>query len=112
MAEIERLKNAPKTLSVALIKEAGNPLKLDRLDGFNATISGSGGTFTSTAITTDDAGVKGTCRFNTPLPPGDYTFSLGRIGVSQKITIAKEPKTSLSAILTFTRAGSLVIDVR
>jgi arginine/lysine/histidine/glutamine transport system substrate-binding and permease protein len=111
-AEIERLKNAPKTLSVQFIKEAGNPLKLDRLDGFNATIAGSGGTFTSTAITTDDAGVKGSCRFATPLPPGDYTFSLSRLSVSQKITIAKEAKTALNAILTFTRAGTLVIDVK
>lgn len=113
LEEIERLKNSPKFLSVAFIKQAGNTtVRLGRLDGFNATISGPGGTFTSTPISTDEAEVKGNCRFTAPLPPGEYTFTLSRLSMSHKITIAKEPKTALNATLTFTRDNQLTIDVK
>jgi ABC-type amino acid transport substrate-binding protein len=110
--EEEKLKVAPKTLAVSLIKEAGNTVKLDRLDGFSATLTGANGTFNSTPIQTDDAGVKGNCRFNSPIPPGEYKFNLSRIGVSQPIVIEKKAVTSFTVILTFTKSGQLAFDWR
>jgi hypothetical protein len=75
------------------------------------TLSGSGGNFTSTAIITTDDGLSGTCRFDKPVPPGDYTLDLSRFQLRQGITIAKEPKDRMTATLTFTKRG-LVIDIR
>jgi len=109
----EQLKTQPKMLSVTFFKEAGNTqIQLDRLDGFNATLSGPGGAFTSTAIYTDDAGVKGNCKFTSPVPPGEYRFNLSRLQVSQAVTIEKRPVTSMTVALTFTKSNSLVIDVK
>jgi hypothetical protein len=112
IAETDRLKNSPKSLSVVFIKEPGNTVKLDRLDGFTATLSGGGASYPSSPITTDDAGVRGSCKFTTPVPPGPYTFSLSRLSVSQAVTIAKEPKTNLTLTMTFTKAGGLLLDVK
>jgi polar amino acid transport system substrate-binding protein len=97
----EELKNAPKTISVTLVKEAGSTYELDRLDGFNATLTGPGGTFTSTPIDTNEAGTRGTCKFPTPIPAGEYKFNLARIKVSETITIEMKPVTSLSVTMTF-----------
>jgi ABC-type amino acid transport substrate-binding protein len=97
----EELKIAPKSISVTLVKEPGSTYELDRLDGFNATLTGPGGNFTSTAINTNEAGTGGTFKFPTPIPPGEYKFNLARIKVSENITIQKEPKTSLSVTMTF-----------
>lgn len=108
--EQEKLKNLPKTLSVVLIKEAGNQVKLDRLDGFNATLKGAGGTFTSTAINTNEAGDRGNCKFPTPIPPGEYVFILARIGVSQTITIEKKPVTAFTVTLSFRKNQNLDMD--
>jgi ABC-type amino acid transport substrate-binding protein len=108
--EQEKLKNSPKTLSVVLIKEAGNQVRLDRLDGFNATLKGANGTFTSTAINTNEAGDRGNCRFPGAIPPGEYVFSLTRIGVSQAITIEKKPVTALTVTLTFRKNQNLDMD--
>jgi ABC-type amino acid transport substrate-binding protein len=108
--EQEKLKNAPKALSVTLIKEAGSTVRLDRLDGFNATLSGANGTFNSTPINTDEAGVRGSCRFTNAIPPGEYKFNLPRIGVSQTIAIEKKAVTAFTVTLTFKRSGSLELD--
>jgi arginine/lysine/histidine/glutamine transport system substrate-binding/permease protein len=108
--EIERLKIAPKNLTVFLVKESGSTVRLDRLDGFNATLVGTGGSFNSTPIMTDDAGVRGNCKFGAAIPPGEYKFNLSRIGVSQTITVEKKPVTSYTVTLTFTRSGALVLD--
>ncbi len=105
--EQEKLKNAPKSLSVSLIKEAGSTVRLDRLDGFNATLTGPNGTFTSTPINTDEANVKGGCKFTSPIPPGEYKFNLARIGVSQTIPIEKKPVTALTVTLIFKKSGDL-----
>jgi ABC-type amino acid transport substrate-binding protein len=101
----EKLKNSPKALTVYFIKEAGSTVKLDRLDGFNATLTGTNGNFNSTPITTDDAGVKGNCKFTTPIPPGEYKFNLTRVGVSQTITIERKAVTSYTVTLMFTAKG-------
>ncbi len=108
--EQEKLKNAPKSLSVRLIKEAGSTVRLDRLDGFNATLSGANGNFTSTAINTNEAGDSGSCRFTSPIPPGEYRFNPSRIGVSQTITVEKKAVSAFTVTLTFKRSGSLELD--
>jgi ABC-type amino acid transport substrate-binding protein len=110
LEETEKLKNAPKSLSVSLVKEAGSTVRLDRLDGFNSTLVGANGTFTSTPINTDEAGVRGNCRFTTPVPPGEYKFNLSRIGVSQTITVEKKAVTAFTVTLTFKKSGSLELD--
>ncbi len=107
-ADIERteqLKSQAKALSVSIIN-SGSTVRLDRFEGFNATLAGSNGTFTSTAIRLDEAGVKGECRFPNPVPPGEYTFNLQRAGLSKAITIEKKPVTSMTLVLTFSKNGA------
>jgi ABC-type amino acid transport substrate-binding protein len=108
----EKLKTSPKALSISFVKEAGSTVKLDRLDGFNATLTGANGSFNSTPIDTDEAGVKGSCRFTTPIPPGDYTLNLSRLKVSQPITVQKKAVTAFTVILTFTKSGGLSLEWR
>jgi len=103
----EALKNSPKTLALNLVKASGSQVRLDRLDGFNATLIGANGSFTSTPIMTDDAGVRGGCRFSSPIPPGDYKLTLSRIQMTADVTIAKTPVTALTLTLTFTGQGSI-----
>ncbi len=110
--EQERLKVAPKTININFVKESGSPVKLDRLDGFNAALSGTGGNFTSTPITTDEAGVRGSCRFTSPIPPGEYRLILSRLQVNQAITVEKRPVSAFTWTLTFKSSGNLDINVR
>ncbi len=84
-------------------------MRLDRLDGFPITMVGPNGSFQSTPILTGDAGVKGSCKFTNPIPPGEYKFTLSRIGVTQSLTVAKNPVTAMTLILTFSAKG-IVID--
>jgi ABC-type amino acid transport substrate-binding protein len=104
-----QLKAAAKTISVNLVKESGSTVRLDRLDGFPITMVGANGSFQSTPILTDDAGVKGSCKFTKPIPPGEYKFTLSRIGVTQSLTVARDPVTAMTLILTFSAKG-IVID--
>ncbi len=104
-----QLKAAAKTISVNLVKESGSTVRLDLLDGFPITMVGANGSFQSTPILTDDPGVKGSCKFTNPIPPGEYKFTLSRIRVTQSLTVAKNPVTAMTLILTFSVKG-LVID--
>jgi len=108
----EILKNSPKALSINFVKEAGSTVKLDRLDGFNATLTGTNGNFNSTAIDTDEAGIRGSCKFTTPIPPGEYTLNLSRLKVSQPITVQKKAVSAFTVILTFTKSGGLSMEWR
>jgi polar amino acid transport system substrate-binding protein len=107
----EQLKVAPKAITVSFIKKSGSPVEFERLDGFNAVLVGAGGTFTSTPISTDEAAVHGSCKFPNPIPPGDYTFNLSRIGLTRAITIEKKAVTSMTVTLTFSGKG-LDIEVK
>ncbi len=109
LKKIEELKIAPKTIAVTLVKEAGSKVQLDRLDGFNATLTGPGGNFTSTAINTNEAGTGGTFKFPNPIPPGEYKFTLARINVTATITIEKKPVTNLSVTMTFGTGGLAMV---
>ena len=105
----EELKIAPKTFAVTLVKEAGSKVQLDRLDGFTATLTGPGGSFTSTPISTNDAETGGSFKFPTPIPLGEYKLSLSRINLTASLTIAKKPVTSLTFVMTFKSNGELSI---
>jgi len=107
----EQLKVAPKATTVSFIKKSGSTVEFERLDGFNAVLVGAGGTFTSTPISTDEAAVRGSCKFPNPIPPGDYTFNLSRIGLTRAITIEKKAVTSMTVTLTFSGKG-LDIEVK
>jgi ABC-type amino acid transport substrate-binding protein len=101
----EQLKAAPKAISVRFIKQAGSKVEFDRFDGFNIVLVGAAGTFTSTAISTDEAGVSGGCKFPNPIPPGDYTLNLSRISLSRAIKIEKKAVTSMTITLKFSGKG-------
>ena len=105
----ELLKQAPKSVSVGFVKEPGNPVRLDRLEGFDAQLIGPGGSFKSTPITLDENLVRGTCRFTAPIPPGDYTIILSRIGAKANLTVEKRPVTSMTLTVTFNSQGQLVM---
>jgi polar amino acid transport system substrate-binding protein len=101
----EKLKAASKSITVSFIKEAGNATRMDRLDGFDALLTGAGGSFKSTPIITDEAAVRGSCRFTVPIPPGEYKFSLPRIGASATLTVEKKPVTAMTLVVTFNSKG-------
>jgi glutamine transport system substrate-binding protein len=105
----EQLKQAPKSIAVSLVKEAGNPTRLDRLEGFDIQLSGPGGSFKSSAITVDDASVRGTCRFPTPIPAGDYALVISRISLKTQLTIEKKPVTAMTLVITFPSKGGVDI---
>jgi ABC-type amino acid transport substrate-binding protein len=107
----EQLKEAPKAIAVRFIKQAGTKVEFDRFDGFNIVLVGAVGTFTSTAISTDEAGVSGGCKFPNPIPPGDYTLNLSRISLSRAIKIEKKAVTSMTVTLIFSGKG-LDIEVK
>ena len=103
----EQLKQAPKSITVNFVKEAGNTTRMDRLDGFDAQLTGAGGSFKSTPISTDDAAVRGSCKFPAPIPPGEYTFSLPRIEAKATLTVEKKAVTSMTLVVTFPSKGNL-----
>jgi len=105
----EQLKQAPKSISVTFVKESGNPVRLDRLEGFDAQLTGPGGTFKSTPITVDENSVRGSCRFSNPIPPGDYTIVLSRINAKANLTVEKRPVTAMTLTVTFNSRGELVM---
>lgn len=104
----EELKNQAKMLTVAIVKTSGSTVKLDRLEGFNATLAGPNGTFTSTAIRADEAGLKGDCRFPNPIQPGPYRFILQRASINEAVTIEKKPVTSMTLVVTFSKDGAVI----
>jgi ABC-type amino acid transport substrate-binding protein len=105
LAKEELLKQAPKSITVNFVKEAGNSVRLDRLEGFDAQLTGPGGSFKSTPINVDEALVRGSCRFTTPIPPGEYTISLPRIGAKATLTVEKKAVTSMTLVATFNSKG-------
>jgi len=107
----EQLQATPKAVAVRFVKQAGSTVEFDRFDGFNIALVGAAGTFTSTAISTDEAGVSGGCKFPDPIPPGDYMLTLSRIRVSRPIKIEKKAVASMTITLTFSGKG-LDIEVK
>jgi polar amino acid transport system substrate-binding protein len=95
-----RLLNAPKSISVNIIKSSGtwNP---DRLDGYKLVLEGPSGTYASTPILMD--GNKGHCKFTSSVPPADYRINITILKMVANVTVPKLPKTSLTMDLTIGR---------
>ena len=98
--EEERLKTAPKTIDVNITKVTGS-WNMDRLDGFQLVLEGEEGRYQSTPILTE--GNRGKCRFNTPVPPGDYTLNISILKMTTTVPVPKLSKTSLSMNLRIAR---------
>jgi ABC-type amino acid transport substrate-binding protein len=108
LAKEELLKQAPKSITVNFVKEAGNTVvRLDRLEGFDAQLAGPGGSFKSTPIIVDEALVRGSCKFATPIPAGEYTITLSRISLKAPLTVEKKAVTAMTLVVTFTSKNGM-----
>ncbi|HYK87418.1 MAG TPA: hypothetical protein VE398_01515, partial [Acidobacteriota bacterium] len=104
----EELKDAPKAVAFGIVKTGGN-FNLDRLDGFQLVLVGSGGTFQSTPILTD--GNRGNCKFNNPIPPGKYSLNMSILKMTTEVTIPKIPARSITLDMNIS-AKTLTINQR
>jgi hypothetical protein len=77
---------------------------MERLDGYQVSLTGPNGRFTSTAILTN--GPHGSCKLNN-VPPGDYSLSMP---IFQLNTTIKIPK-SAGGTVTFDMKISDRIDI-
>ena len=100
----EELKRAPKTINVTINKQSGSgSWSMERLDGFQLSLRGAGGSYQSTHILTD--GNRGTCRFSQAVPPGTYTMDISILGLKAPVTIPEYQQTSLAMTVNI---GSLI----
>lgn len=90
--EEERLKKAPKSISVNIQKISG-AFSMDRLDGFVLELDGASGKYRSTPILTD--GNKGNCKFTQPVPPGEYRLAMNIFKMVTSVTVPDLSKSSL-----------------
>ncbi len=97
----EAMKESPKTVTFNFVKTSGN-FRMDRLDGYQLSLIGSNGRFTSNPILTN--GPRGSCRFPTSLPPGDYSLSMSILSINNQPI--KIPKSSATAITFDMKIGA------
>jgi ABC-type amino acid transport substrate-binding protein len=90
--EEERLKKAPKSISVTIQKISG-AFSMDRLDGFVLVLDSPQGKYQSTPILTE--GNKGNCRFTQPVPAGDYRLNMSIFKMVTTVTVPDLAKSSL-----------------
>ncbi len=108
--EEEALRRSPKRINVQIDKISGQ-FKMDRLDGFVLVMQGSGGTFRSTPILTE--GNRGNCKFNTPIPPGDYKLDMMSIfKTAATVTVQEFPKTTLTMDINVSDREGISIEVK
>jgi ABC-type amino acid transport substrate-binding protein len=93
MRKDEQLREAPKTVSFNIIKTGGK-VNMDRLDGYTINLVGANGTFASTPILT--SGNRGSCRFNAPIPPGEYRLNIPVFKLNHPINIPKSASRSVT----------------
>ncbi len=98
----EEAKEAPKSVSCNIVKTGGN-FSMDRLDGFQLVLRGDAGTFQSTPILT--SGSRGNCKFNNPIPPGEYKLDMTILRMTTTVKIPKLPTRSLAMDLSIGSAG-------
>ncbi len=106
--KLEQLKVASKRITLSIRKQAGSKRDMGEMDGFSFTLSGDGGSFPSSPILTDDAG-SGRVSFPSPIPPGNYTLSLGRIGMRAPLTIPKTAVDAMTFNVIFLASGGVDI---
>jgi ABC-type amino acid transport substrate-binding protein len=90
--EEERLKKAPKSISVVIQKISG-AFSMDRLDGFVLVLDSPQGKYQSTGIMTD--GNRGNCKFTQPVPPGEYRLAMSIFKMVTTVTVPDLSKSSL-----------------
>jgi ABC-type amino acid transport substrate-binding protein len=90
--EVERLKKAPKSISVSIEKISG-AFSMDRLDGFVLVLDSPQGKYQSTPILTD--GNRGNCRFTQPVPAGEYKLAMSIFKMVTTVTVPDLSKSSL-----------------
>ena len=90
--EQERLKKAPKSISVSIERISG-AFSMDRLDGFVLVLEGPQGKYQSTPILTD--GNKGNCKFTQPVPAGEYRLAMSIFKMVTTVTVPDLSKSSL-----------------
>jgi len=100
--EDETLKSTPKTITVNIVKSGGS-WNMSRLDGYTLVLVGSAGTYSSEPILTE--GNKGSCRFTTPIPPGEYKLQMTILKMSTVVDIPKLPKSALVLDMNITASG-------
>ncbi|MBN2241272.1 MAG: amino acid ABC transporter substrate-binding protein [Acidobacteria bacterium] len=106
----EELRRSPKRINVRINKVSGQ-FRMDRLDGFVLVLQGTGGTFRSTPILTE--GNSGNCRFNTPMPPGDYKLDMMSIfKTAATVTVQEYPKTALDMLINVSDKDGIMIEVK
>lgn len=87
--------SAPKTV---VFHFSSSKFPLDRLDGHQIRMSGPGGSFTSSHITT--SGKSGSCSIGR-VPPGNYQASLGVIRWNGGVTVPADGSSSVTVNLNF-----------
>jgi len=90
----EALRIAPKRVTINIIRARNfTDFNMDRLDGFQAQLTGEGGTFASQPILTD--GNRGSIRFRNRVPPGDYTLKMTILGLDLALKIREIAKDAI-----------------
>ncbi len=103
MEREEALKSAPKMITINIIKSPDVNLNMDRLDGFQAVLTGAGGSFSSQPILT--SGARGAARFPTPIPPGDYRLVFSIFQMSEQLTIPARASRTITYDMNITSRG-------
>jgi glutamine transport system substrate-binding protein len=93
MQKDDQLREAPKAVTFNIVK-TGGAFNMDRLDGYTINLVGEKGTFASTPILT--SGNRGSCRFNAPIPPGEYRLNIPVFKLNQTINIPKSASRSVT----------------
>ncbi len=102
----EEARNAPKDVRVNLVKTGGS-FNFERLDGFQLLLVGSAGTFQSTSILTN--GNRGNCKFDRPIPPGEYKLNMTILKMTTTVTIPKLPTRSISLDMSIGAGGVTIV---
>jgi len=100
--EQERLKKAPKSISVSIQKISG-AFSMDRLDGFILVLEGPQGKYQSTPILTE--GNRGNCKFAQPVPPGEYRLAMSIFKMVTTVTVPDLSKISLGMDMRVSSGG-------
>jgi len=107
--KMEALKKAPKRINVVINKRSGD-FSMDRLDGFVLVLEGSGTRFESSPILTE--GNTGRCRFNSPVPPGDYKLDMRIFQTEAILTVPDLPKSTLSMSMDISTQKGIDIKIK
>ncbi len=98
----EELRKSPKSVSVSIVKSSGD-FSMDRLDGFQLELKGESGTYQSTHIITN--GPRGDCKFNNPIPPGNYRLDMSIFKMTTNVEIPESPSRSVMLYMNIRSSG-------